>query len=154
MSTEPDDYYNPDVPNAPSFNRLFEKIFSTGVSQPVYNPSTDEELSADNFVSFFDQFPLPFPVAISFNPNEKEMCKTIGDVLRKYFSLGYRYGALDHFFGQVSVTRYSSNQFVLSRPGEPIPANPFQPFLPLQDNDVQPEATNDSRPQKTESYCS
>ncbi len=77
-------------------------------------------MDADSLLKYFDDFPLPFPVSLSFNSEEMEVCRTIGDILHKYFSLGYRYGAIEHFQNLCKVTQVAPDKFLFSGVGEPI----------------------------------
>ncbi len=76
-------------------------------------------MDANALLKYFNDFPLPFPVSLAFNAEETELCRTIGDILHKYFSLGYRYGAIEHFLNQCKVTQVAPNKFIFSGVDEP-----------------------------------
>lgn len=87
-------------------------------------------MDADSLLKYFDQFPLPFPVSLAFNSEEREICRTIGDILHKYFSLGYRYGAIEHFQNLCKVTQVAPNKFLFSGLGEHIGSLESQSLTP------------------------
>jgi len=105
-----------------------------------------EDMTASALVEFFDKHALPYPVQITFNPNEVDVCYTIGDVMRKYFSLGYRCGAVDCFQKECIVTEVptapgASKKFIFSGGNEHLSIHP------LKSNNVLSESTDKNRPQ-------
>jgi len=57
-----------------------------------------------------------------------EVCKTVADVIRMYFSLGYRCGALDHFLDVCTVTEIAPKKFVFSGSNEHFSFDPLKSY--------------------------
>ena len=109
---------NPTVPFSSDF---LDPCFDTMYSFAPVTPPNADSMDSNAFVDFFDSYPLPFPVRLSFNSQETDLCDTVGGLLRHYFSLGYRQGALDHFQNQCKVTQVGPDQFVFSGTDEQMP---------------------------------
>ena len=99
---------------------FLEPCFNTSFSAPSICPPNFDSMDATAFITFFDNFSLPFPVQMSFNSQETDLCTSIGDILRKYFSLGYRHGALDHFLHQCEVSQIAPDKYIFSGSEEPL----------------------------------
>ena len=111
-------------PTDPLFRDFFESCFDNSFAPSVSKtPPDNVSMDLHRFIEFFDNYPLPSPVQHSFNVQETDPCNTFGDILRKYFALGYREGVIDRHLNRCKVTQVAPGQFIFSGPDE------FQPDL-------------------------
>ena len=108
-----------------SAKNYLDLCFSTAFgTHCLKKPPDDGSMDTLSFIAFFDSCPLPFPMQLTFNSHESDMCKTFGDILRKYYSLGYRHGALDHFLDICKVTQISPEKYMISGLEEHVAKQP------------------------------
>jgi len=109
--------------------------------ESCFKPPTGNEpgvMDASTLLDYFEKFALPYPFEISLNQEEVTQCKTIADIIRMYFSLGYRCGALDHFLKVCNVTEVTPNKYVFSGSHEHLA------FDPLKEHNVLSNPTDES----------